>query len=151
MPAVAHLGTQPPCSALCDPPTPYLHHVPSGQQSPLVPSVVSLSFVCLFVCLFLCFQDRVSLYSPWLSWNSLCRPGWPRTQKSTCLCLPSARTKGVHHHCPAVSLSLGGTNQPLPCLPWSLCLSSVSLALKTVALDLCKAAQCQALWGWLTP
>jgi hypothetical protein len=26
---------------------------------------------------------------PWLSWNSLCRPGWPRTQRSTCLCLPS--------------------------------------------------------------
>ena len=22
---------------------------------------------------------------PWLSWNSLCRPGWPRTQKSACL------------------------------------------------------------------
>jgi hypothetical protein len=22
--------------------------------------------------------------------NSLCRPGWPRTQKFTCLCLPSA-------------------------------------------------------------
>jgi hypothetical protein len=29
----------------------------------------------------------------WLSWNSLCRPGWPRTQKSTCLCLPSAGIK----------------------------------------------------------
>jgi hypothetical protein len=35
---------------------------------------------------------------PWLSWNSLCRPGWPQTQKSTCLCLPSAGIKGVHHH-----------------------------------------------------
>jgi hypothetical protein len=32
---------------------------------------------------------------PWLSWNSLCRPGWPRTQKSACLCLPSAGIKGV--------------------------------------------------------
>jgi hypothetical protein len=31
---------------------------------------------------------------PWLSWNSLCRPGWPQTQKSTCLCLPSAGIKG---------------------------------------------------------
>jgi hypothetical protein len=30
--------------------------------------------------------------------NSLCRPGWPRTQKSTCLCLPSAGIKGVCHH-----------------------------------------------------
>jgi hypothetical protein len=38
---------------------------------------------------------------PWLSWNSLCRPGWPWTQKSACLCLPSAGIKGVHHHCPA--------------------------------------------------
>ena len=35
---------------------------------------------------------------PWLSWNSLCRPGWPRTQKSACLCIPSARIKGVCHH-----------------------------------------------------
>jgi hypothetical protein len=36
-----------------------------------------------------------------LSWNSLCRPGWPGTQKSTCLCLPSAGIKGVRHHHPA--------------------------------------------------
>ena len=34
----------------------------------------------------------------WLSWNSLCRPGWPQTQKSSCLCLPNAGIKGVHHH-----------------------------------------------------
>jgi hypothetical protein len=38
---------------------------------------------------------------PWLSWNSLCRPGWPGTRKSTCLCLPSAGIKGVRHHHPA--------------------------------------------------
>jgi hypothetical protein len=38
---------------------------------------------------------------PWLSWNSLCRPGWPRTQRFTCLCLPSAGIKGMCHHCPA--------------------------------------------------
>jgi hypothetical protein len=31
-------------------------------------------------------------------WNSLCRPGWPRTQKPACLCLPSAGIKGVRHH-----------------------------------------------------
>jgi hypothetical protein len=35
---------------------------------------------------------------PWLSWNSLCRPGWPRTQKSACLCLPSAGIKGMRQH-----------------------------------------------------
>jgi hypothetical protein len=40
----------------------------------------------------LLFQDRVSL----------CRPGWPRTQKSTCLCLPSAGIKGMRHHCLAL-------------------------------------------------
>jgi hypothetical protein len=32
------------------------------------------------------------------SWNSFCRPGWPRTQKSACLCLPSAGIKGMCHH-----------------------------------------------------
>jgi hypothetical protein len=37
--------------------------------------------------------------SPWLSWNSLCRPGWLQTQKSICLCLPSAGIKGMCHHC----------------------------------------------------
>ncbi|EDL07864.1 mCG1030897, partial [Mus musculus] len=37
----------------------------------------------------------------WVSWNSLFRPGWPRTQKSACLCLPSAGIKGMHHHRPA--------------------------------------------------
>jgi hypothetical protein len=48
------------------------------------------------VLFFLVFRDRISLYSP--GWNSLCRPGWPRTQKSACLCLPSAGIKGVCHH-----------------------------------------------------
>jgi hypothetical protein len=33
--------------------------------------------------------------------DSLCRPVWPRNQKSTCLCIPSAESKGMHHHCPA--------------------------------------------------
>jgi hypothetical protein len=47
--------------------------------------------------------------------DSLCRPGWPRTQKSAYLCLPSAGIKGVRQHtrllglllltiCPRVSL-----------------------------------------------
>ena len=40
---------------------------------------------------------------PWLSWNSLCRPGWPRTQKFASLCPPSAGIKGVRHHCPALT------------------------------------------------
>ena len=33
-----------------------------------------------------------------LSWNSLCRPGWPHTQRSAYLCLLSAGVKGVRHH-----------------------------------------------------
>jgi hypothetical protein len=49
---------------------------------------------------------------PWLSWNSLCRLGWPRTQKPACLCLPSAGIKGVHHHCSAgVNSSYDGSTQ----------------------------------------
>jgi hypothetical protein len=31
----------------------------------------------------------------------LYRPGWPQTQKSACLCLPSAGIKGLYHHCSA--------------------------------------------------
>jgi hypothetical protein len=46
---------------------------------------------------FFFFWDRVSLYSPGCP-VSLCRPGWPCTLKSACLCLPSAGTKGMHHH-----------------------------------------------------
>jgi hypothetical protein len=53
--------------------------------------------VFLFVCLFV-FRDRVSLYSPGCPGTHFCRPGWPRTQKSVCLCLQSAGIKGVHHH-----------------------------------------------------
>jgi hypothetical protein len=41
-------------------------------------------------------RQGFSVY-PWLSWNSLCRSGWPQTQKSTCLCLPSSEIKGMCH------------------------------------------------------
>jgi hypothetical protein len=36
----------------------------------------------------------------WLSCNSLCRPGWPQTHRDlpASASLPSAKTKGVHHH-----------------------------------------------------
>ena len=50
---------------------------------------------------FFVFSRQGFSVQPWLFWNSICRPGWPRTQKSTCLCLPSAGIKGVHHHHPA--------------------------------------------------
>jgi hypothetical protein len=32
-----------------------------------------------------CFSRQGFSVWPWLSWNSLCRPGWPWTQKFTCL------------------------------------------------------------------
>ena len=60
-------------------------------------------FACLFflffvfVCFF-CFSRQCFSVQPWLSWNSLCRPSWPPTQKSACFCLLSAGIKGVCHH-----------------------------------------------------
>jgi hypothetical protein len=54
--------------------------------------------VCFFVFLFFFSETGFLCITLALSWNSLCRPGWPRTQKSACLCLLSAGIKGVHHH-----------------------------------------------------
>ena len=62
---------------------------------------MSFFFFFPFLFCFSSFWRQGFSMQPWLSWNSLCRPGWPRTQKSVCLCLPSAGIKGVHHHCPA--------------------------------------------------
>ena len=50
-------------------------------------------------------RQGFSVY-PWLSWRSLCRPGWSRTQKSACLYLPSAGIKAVCYHCQAVNVFL---------------------------------------------
>ena len=69
-------------------------------------SFLSSFFVCLFgffLWLLLGFTRQGFFVQYWLSWNSLHRPGWPQTQKSTCLCLPSAGIKGMLHHCPALS------------------------------------------------
>jgi hypothetical protein len=44
------------------------------------------------------FQDNISLCS--LNCPGTCRPGWCLTQRSTCLCLLSSRSKGLGHHCP---------------------------------------------------
>ena len=52
-------------------------------------------------CFVLFFLRQGFSVSPGLSWNSLCSPGWPRTQKSACLCLPSAGIKGMRQHGPA--------------------------------------------------
>ena len=37
-----------------------------------------------------CFLRQGFFVQPWLSWNLLCRPGWPGTQRFACLCLSSA-------------------------------------------------------------
>ena len=56
--------------------------------------------VCLFLFCFVLFFSRQDFsVQSWLSWNSLCRPGWPPTQKYAYLCLPSAGIKGMCHHC----------------------------------------------------
>jgi hypothetical protein len=54
-------------------------------------------FCFVLFCFVLFFQDRVSLCSP--GCPELSRAGWPQTQKSACLCLPSAGIKVVQHHC----------------------------------------------------
>ena len=56
-----------------------------------------LLFVCFLVLFF--FRDRVSLYHPGCpGTHSVDQAGLDRTQKSACLCLPSAGIKGVCHH-----------------------------------------------------
>jgi hypothetical protein len=58
-----------------------------------------VSFVCLFVFVFVFVFETGFLCIALAVWNSLCRPGWPLTQKSACLCLLSAGIKGVRHYC----------------------------------------------------
>jgi hypothetical protein len=59
------------------------------------------------------------LVYPWLSWNSLCKSGWFRTQESSCLCLPSAGITGKCHHCQALLSSLISPFRCLPCSSFS--------------------------------
>jgi hypothetical protein len=68
-------------------------------------------YISLYIYLFIFgFSRQGFSVEPWLSWNSLCRPGWPQTQKSACLCLPSAGIKGVCHHCSAYITILNSSN-----------------------------------------
>jgi hypothetical protein len=53
---------------------------------------------------FVCFSRQGFSIEPWLSWNSLCPPGWPLNQRWVCPCLLSAEIKGVQQHCPAYQL-----------------------------------------------
>jgi hypothetical protein len=57
-----------------------------------------VSFVTSFFFFFLFWFFEAGFLCVALSCNLLYRPGWPRTQKSTCLCLPSAGIKGTCHH-----------------------------------------------------
>jgi hypothetical protein len=65
-------------------------------------NIVSCLLGLLFFFLFSFSRQGFSV-KHWLSWNSVCRPGWPQTQKSACLCLLSAGIKGVCHHCPSLN------------------------------------------------
>jgi hypothetical protein len=79
----------------------------------VTPTFLSFSFLFLFFVLGEGLKHGFSVY-PWLSWNSLSTPGWPRTQKSTCLCLPSAGIKGMGHHTrlnPDFSMSFLATDE----------------------------------------
>jgi hypothetical protein len=69
--------------------TTFRRAVGARRRSSLL-SHLSSSPVFLFVWLVFGFLRQSFSVYPWLSWNSPCRPGWPRTQKSACLCLPSA-------------------------------------------------------------
>lgn len=46
---------------------------------------------------YLLFGFCLFIFEPWQSWTSLYKPGWPRTQRSTFLCLRGAGIKGMHH------------------------------------------------------
>ena len=62
-------------------------------------SVCTSFFVCLFV-LFLFLETGFLLCSPGCPGTQFYTPGWPQTQKSVYICLPSAGFKGVRHHRP---------------------------------------------------
>ena len=61
--------------------------------------------VCMHVCdvlfvifIFWCVLFWIRIYLCNAVWNSLCRQGWPETQRSTHLCLLIAGIKGMCYH-----------------------------------------------------
>jgi hypothetical protein len=76
------------------------------------------AFVWLVVVCFVLFFETEFL---WLSWNLICRLGWPQPQRSTCLCLPTAGIKGLYHHHKTCIPSYDSKwfSQQLGCPPWS--------------------------------
>ena len=101
-------------------PKPFQSHSSASHPDWLGPWGRLTGLHSLFVCLFICFLGFSRQgFSVWLSWNSLCRPGSPWTQKFACLCLPSAGFKGMCHHCSAGLHSwqcLIYTHCPVSCL-----------------------------------
>lgn len=71
--------------------------------TPLLPPSFSFLFPFCYRCI-LTFWDKVSLYSAWLSWKWMCRPGDPSSQRSASWVL-----KVVPHHA-----QLCRPPQPLP-------------------------------------
>lgn len=71
----------------------------SGKAHEPLARAMAVSF-----CFFVFWRQSFSVY-PWLPWNSLCRPVWPRTHRSTCLGLLSAGIK-----------AWATTAQIMPCL-----------------------------------
>ena len=73
-----------------------------------------------FVCfVFLFFSTQGFSVQPWLSWaiHFVDQAGL-LTQKSACLCLPSAGIKGMQHHCPAQQQVVLCVGSPLQlCFP----------------------------------
>ena len=121
---LAHTHQQNTCMHM-PPPHTYIHtytqahmhkytctHVPIQDQTHMLPHTWTCSthrnkhahthvlshthWFCLFA---LVFWVRVSLYIPAV-WNSLFRPGWPRTQRSACFCPSSA---GIKRHAPPLA------------------------------------------------
>jgi hypothetical protein len=64
---------------------------------------MSWSYLAFFFLLFLVFRDRVSLCSPGCPGTHFVDQAGLETQKSACLCLPSAGIKGVRHHAQVIS------------------------------------------------
>ena len=73
--------------------------------------IIIITFCCC------CFSRQGFSVKPWLSQNSLCRLGWSQTQKSACLCLPSAGIKGMCHHTCLLLLFYSLVVIPLPVTP----------------------------------
>ena len=86
-----HQNTVCPLQRVLDAPT----H-PKKQDSDLKSYLMMLVEDFLLVCLFVLFFETAFLCIA-LAVLELCRPGWPRTQKSACLCLRSAGIKDVRH------------------------------------------------------